>query len=504
MASETPLSDSDFNLDVGGIVGFLGGEEAISAMESLPFYKFRKWLGWYNSPGSYTIARHYGQLARSRLWDGLYPGPNEEPASFLGMDGKSGPKYRATVSGTVLSHTGHVGYIFAKYCQDDVVPIKATLVEKLKKIGRKTVPCSVTIAELSTRKSSMDIENRMTYSETSSSPLDVLIALFAIALNLLCCVVCGVYREWYAFGVILYGIICNGMAAYVIGSAEIFLHHPKPSDHSPPGDGILVEGNQFVVVKGTEHAVNHIVKAKFVVKFGESKNYHKIGLSAMSLTFQFLAQLFLIPQAGLFGQTLFLATLGVSWIYNAFLSSIDKEQLQQNILKENLPLRNWRDMAQRKVELPTRTSAVVFAMLCALPVTYMQKLSSEDRKNHAQGILDSLLPKDTIVWRRWREIVLERTDRLLDQPIEKRLASSLGSELYIKNPEVDPLKNLFVFSINDIAVASEGMADDQKNLLKVLLVDTQGAYEAFYDMFVLGDTTLLPDTNSVLGSVQNV
>ncbi|EGO20228.1 hypothetical protein SERLADRAFT_400382 [Serpula lacrymans var. lacrymans S7.9] len=68
-----PLQHSDFTLDASGVAGFFGGDEAISAMATVHMYESRKWLGWYNSPGSYTVAKRYGQLANSRFWDGLFP-----------------------------------------------------------------------------------------------------------------------------------------------------------------------------------------------------------------------------------------------------------------------------------------------------------------------------------------------------------------------------------------------------------------------------------------------
>ncbi|EGO27955.1 hypothetical protein SERLADRAFT_367532 [Serpula lacrymans var. lacrymans S7.9] len=75
-----PLQNSDFTLNATGIAGFFGGDEAVSAMASVHMYEGRKWLGWYNSPGSYVVAKRYGQLANSRFWDGLFPGVNVDPA----------------------------------------------------------------------------------------------------------------------------------------------------------------------------------------------------------------------------------------------------------------------------------------------------------------------------------------------------------------------------------------------------------------------------------------
>ena len=69
--------DTNINLDISGVAGFFGGDVEVSAMTTVHLYSARKYLGWYNTPGSYEIARRYGQVARSRFWDGLYPGVNE-------------------------------------------------------------------------------------------------------------------------------------------------------------------------------------------------------------------------------------------------------------------------------------------------------------------------------------------------------------------------------------------------------------------------------------------
>ncbi|KIJ36777.1 hypothetical protein M422DRAFT_179050, partial [Sphaerobolus stellatus SS14] len=79
MPLKTPLQHSSFSLDVSGIAGFFGGEEAFAAMTSVHLFRGRRWLGWYNSPGSFYVSKKYGILARSRVWDGLYPGVNVDP-----------------------------------------------------------------------------------------------------------------------------------------------------------------------------------------------------------------------------------------------------------------------------------------------------------------------------------------------------------------------------------------------------------------------------------------
>ncbi|KAG5219938.1 hypothetical protein IMY05_C4715000200 [Salix suchowensis] len=283
-------------------------------------------------------------------------------------------------------------------------------------------------------------------------------------MNLACCILCGLSAEWFAFGVILYGILCNGIACYLIGSAEIFLRHPQPSPHSPSGNGIFDDRDHFVVCRGTEASINYIVKGKIVVKYSKDEGYNKIGLSAMSLTVQFIAQLFLTPLSGLFGQIMFLSTLAISWIYNAQGSAAaktsDEERTPQRI--------------DGKTSFKGGNAyADVGGSVCnALRVTILRAQGRRKRPLRP-GILDSLLPKDTEVWEEWRGLVLPRVKQLVQSDIRNRLLSKFPV------PDPDPLEDLFDFKLNEYCDTNR-----EKNLLRDLLDDTQGAYESFYDMFL--------------------
>ena len=96
---QAPLSSSSFTLDSSGVAGFFGGDSAVSGMATVNLIPNRRWGGWYNTPGSYEIAKQFGQLANSRFWDGLFPGGKHDPAELFGLDGKSGPAFLAVRSG---------------------------------------------------------------------------------------------------------------------------------------------------------------------------------------------------------------------------------------------------------------------------------------------------------------------------------------------------------------------------------------------------------------------
>jgi len=380
-----PFRDAQFSLDASGVAGFFGGEEAVYAMGTVHVYEGRKWLGWFNSPGSYEIGRRYGKLAKSRLWNGLFPGVNVDPAVLFELHGKVGPKYIAAFSGTVMQQTGHCAALLAEH----------TLHPKLYR---------------------------------SWAPL---LAAIPISASFGTCVLCFIFQDWYSFSMILLGIITSGLACFVIGSGKLTYTHPEPAKGAPRGDGMLVDGNEMVIVKGEEGAVNSVTRGRFLLKYDSEPEYWSIGMCSILLIIQFLAQLLLIPQGTLFGQLMFIISLGVSWVYNMYLCSLDGEKIQSHILLKEV----LREPQLTSHSLGTRTSAVVFALLVLRPPQLKEQL-------------DSLLPNDTKVWRRWKEEVLKR--------IESRANFGLKeADLEVGDFEQDEgllLQNLF----NDAQSAYEG------------------------------------------------
>ena len=244
-----PLKGSKFTLDASGVAGFFGGEEAISAMATVHLFHGRRWLGWYNSPGSYTIAKRFGQLASTRVWDGLFPGPNETPAVSFGLDGRQGPKYVATLSGTEMQ-TGHLGYLTMMKAKDE---------KGLKSIaGRETAPSNVAYLELKEVKYDGGVPKR--------NHGNALVAFIPVTISFAGCIMCAMVADWYSFAMILLGIVSSGIACLVIGSGELTLDTVrKPAPGAPPGDGMLIGDDTVIVVKGAEKDVNAITKGKFVL-----------------------------------------------------------------------------------------------------------------------------------------------------------------------------------------------------------------------------------------------
>ncbi|KAG2033635.1 hypothetical protein BDR03DRAFT_1071931 [Suillus americanus] len=433
------LNTNHFNLDVGGFAGFFGGEEAVSAMETVHLYRARRWTGWFNSPGSYSVGKHYGKLANSRFWDGMFPGPNAEPTVYIGLDGKSGPMYFASQSGTFLKQTGHLAYLLMQRCKDQ----RAVIVE-----GRRTRANKVTILEMpdikfdAAAKTSLNIRARDGFHKH--------VALFPIATSVATCILCAWGDDWYCFSLILLGILVNGISCFVIGSASIVLQSAASSKNAPPGDGMLMDGNHVIVVLGKEKNVLAITQGKFQLEYEPwiHNEYAAIGLCSLLLVIQFLTQLLLIPQGKLFGQVMFLTSFAVSWAYNLFLSSMDKEYLQEELLAQAL---NLSEDHMKTYKLGTRTTAAVFACLALQPNCEPEEWEKRGFKPHE--ILRQFIPNDTHVWAVWRDQVLEQ------------MRSSKSS--------------LELFDLQACGNRIAAFNDADKNLLSDLLSDARTAYQQY-------------------------
>ncbi|KAH0840270.1 hypothetical protein J3R83DRAFT_1277 [Lanmaoa asiatica] len=430
---DRPLQNTKFTLDTSGVAGFFGGEEAISAMATVHLFKGRRWLGWYNSPGSYTIAKRFGQLAASRFWDGLFPGPNEVPAVSFGLDGRPGPKYVATLSGTEMQ-TGHLGYLTMENAKDQDGLIQIA--------GRETAPSSIAFLELKDVKYDGQVPQR--------DVGNALLAFIPIQTSFLGCIMCALIADWYSFTMILLGIISSGVACLVIGSGELSLHTvEQPAPGAPPGDGMLVGYDTVVVLKGAERDVNAITKGKFLLTISGGPTYNSIGLCSLLLLVQFLLQLLLIPQGVLFGQIMFLATLGVSWVYNSYLSSLEKEKIQAEVLFEKLGRPKM-----RKFRLGTRTAMAVFA--CLLVCDGME---SPYGGVNPRNLLRDFIPNDTQVWQRWR-------NKVIRQMKESRLTSESLTSLGLDQDDHSLL------------------GESDIKLLATLLDDARSAFEGYQKHFV--------------------
>ncbi|KAF8131489.1 hypothetical protein EV363DRAFT_1330193 [Boletus edulis] len=414
----TPLAHPTFNLNTAGVAGFFGGEEAISAMATVHLYKGRQWLGWYNSPGSYTIAKRFGRMANSRFWDGLFPGANDSPAVSFELDGKKGPQYIAALSGTTLQ-TGHLGYLTMERS-------KEVKTEKIK--GRETTPINVAYLAMK----NVDYNAPVKLIPFKSA----LWGLIPITVSIVTCIMCALVYDWFSCSMILIGIFTNGLASAFIGVGKLVIKSvSQPASGAPSGHGILIGEDGVVVIKGKERDVNAITKGQFdlltdpmqsdeakvdevkedddesddegddenadenendkkkaVEEKSDEREYRAIGVCSLLLLLQFLLQLLLI---------MFLFSLGVSWGYNSYLSSLEKEKIQAGILFKALG-----DPEMCRFRAGTRTTMAVF--VCLLLFYGVERSSPEKDRELRVKILKSCVPNDTDVWKRWREKVVDQ------------------------------------------------------------------------------------------------
>lgn len=434
-----PLAHSKFSLNSAAVAGFFGGKEAISAMATVNLYRGRRWLGWFNSPGSYTIAKRFGRMANSRFWDGLFPGPNDPPAVSFGLDGKRGPQYIAALSGTEMP-TQHLAYLTMERSKGlKVVEI----------IGRTTKPCDVAYLAMK----NVDYE-----APVKRLPLqDALLGLIPITVSVVTCIMCALVEDWYSFSMILLGIVSSGLTSVVIGKGKLVIKSVKnPALGAPPGHGILKGEDEVVVIKGEERDVNAITKGEFDLKTpptstDEEKGvvhlHHDIGICSLLLMLQFLLQLLLIPQGSLFGQIMFVTSLGVSWVYNSYLSSLEKEKIQTNLLFETLGA-----PTMLRFRTGTRTTMAVF--VCLLLFHGIERSSLQTDKDRRVRILRSCLANDTATWKRWTNKVV---NQLLNIDYESKALH------YLKEDDED-----------------RALPESQRPLLKQLLEDAVSAFEGYF------------------------
>ncbi|KAG0702438.1 hypothetical protein DFH29DRAFT_502281 [Suillus ampliporus] len=416
------------NLDTSGVAGFFGGDEAISAMATVHLYRGRRWLGWYNSPGSYTVAKKFGQLANSRFWDGLFPGPNLTPAEAFGLDGKSGPRYWGVFSGTDMP-TGHLAYLVVQKTKEveEVVEVE----------GRETTPLSVTVVTVD------DVELKHSDQAPMMSIHHALLATIPIICSLATCALSAGSGDWLAFGLIMLGVISSGTSCFVIGSARLeFASVKEPAPGTPPADGLLIMRNDVVIVRGAEKDVNPITKGKFVLKMDGGPEFRRIGLGSLLLLAQFLLQLLFIPQATTFGQIMFITSLAPSWAYNSFLSSLEQEKIQVDIL--------WKALDNPRVSkfgLKSRAAQAVFVCLVLSDGVQRPSVDFKPKK-----VLQCFISNDTRVWDTWREKVA-------------------------KELENNQTEKSFKLSPSDL----QGFRDDERVLLESLLRDAHNAYKGYQE-----------------------
>jgi hypothetical protein len=418
------LSWSHFDLDVAsGIAIFFGGKAAVSVLALQPLYG-RIWHGWYNAPGCHAIV--WG-LVRTLL-QGSISSYSERLSLSLGLDGKKGPKYIASRSGTVMQHTRHLAYMLdnsnwrGKECKPVVVgqrrsptPMQLIIVDFKKKVltGNDTLP------PRSSRYSSLPI--------------------IASATSIAACAICASVEDWLSFKMILLGVISSGMTSCIMCTGNITLERLKPAKGVPPGDGMLLSDNRIVILRGNEEDVNAVTKGKLRLKL--KGGGHTLLLCAFIALSQVTLQLVFMPFGSLLGQLMFLLSLLVSGGCNLYLSA-KEDDVQSSAL---ITLLNTPEV--KTYEASSRASAAVMACLALC----------WGSDTPPKQVLQEIVPIRPRAWKAWSEFVVEN--------VRKKSTH-------------------FMYGDNELT----GDLDDQENKLLLELVDdAHAAYDQYikdHDIFI--------------------
>lgn len=395
---------SGFSLDSSGIAGFFGGEEAFAAMSSVHLVRARRWLGWYNSPGSYFVAKKYGILPNSTFWDSLFPGPSTDPTELLQLDDKTGLRFSGAYNGTEFSTTGHLSNLISRYCamQPAHEPPWSNgrkVAEKDEKIMRWGDPDSadkrnrnihVTVVKFQDH-DSIKWEGYPKIPEDYFTPISkkgTLFIFLTIVFSLAAGILSALYGDWYSCSMIIFGAFSNGMTSFVLGTGELILEMSEPFIDATPGDGVLYDRKNIIIFQGSEHIIDSILQSRFRLVYPNDPKYNRIGTCAFFLMAQFLLQLFLIPQGALIGQVLFLASLAMSWMCNSYLASFDREKMQIDLLFKLIgPPRIYRMTFEK------------WSVAAAFTVFYFPDLQGPE------GLLDQLMTNNTPSWNLWKKCI---------------------------------------------------------------------------------------------------
>ncbi|KAI0332072.1 hypothetical protein GY45DRAFT_1247321 [Cubamyces sp. BRFM 1775] len=408
------LNNTSATLLPAALAGFVGADDTADALTHSYVYGRRNILSLYNSPGSYGVGKLLRSLAQSHFWDGLHAGTSVDPEAFSQNISKyGGPKFTAAFSGTSLEGTGDVANILTTYCKD--LPIDAVAE------GRVTTPFAVTVAELYHTPSS---EEHPTL-KANAPFLPILASVGASA-------ACAAIGDWHCFSMIVLGMLCNAATSSALRSGDLTFTRPNTTPGAPAGDGFLEDGNEIVVLQGSESAVGSITRGRFSLRFPNEKALGRLATCATMSTLQCLAQLFVVPQGTLFGQLLFVLSLGVAWLYSSWMSSAGKKTKAKVVVNDLL-----KAPRMQRYSLGTRSSMAVFLMQVLKPANVEEQLAA-------------LIPNKTRVWTTWRQIVARR----------------LRDEKPMFDATVRP-------------TGTEGFTTEESTLLRTLLGDAQAAVNVY-------------------------
>ncbi|KAG9308834.1 hypothetical protein JVU11DRAFT_11464 [Chiua virens] len=353
------LDKSRFTLDASGVAGFFGGAEAISAMATVHIFRNRKNWGWYNSPGSYEVAKRYGLLTKFGFFFG---GGHGDPAELLS-----------------LFELG--------WSQGSPIP-----------------------------PSPLGVARRMTWNSDPYLPVGTLQPLpqFPIIVSAGTCAMCAAAADWYSFSLILLGIIANGISCLLIGSVKLKFVRPmlagEESDQksiictpkSRRVSGILITPTNIVLLKvgkmplwllPMEDLSSHpILAADTPTDSSERAPFFSSSSSLLSSS-SFRKD----PSSARSCLSLHLASRGVTIL---LLCSLDKSRVQQQILFETILKLSADDV--KRYPLDNWPAMVAFVLLTLIVE------DEEVSERELDAVFKVLVEDTTEVWAIWKRVVLKQ------------------------------------------------------------------------------------------------
>jgi len=274
-------------------------------------------------------------------------------------------------------------------------------------------PTKVTIVDLKKIPTGDDTLRPKSFRNSSISIIPTITSIAA-------CVFCASIEDWLASRMILLGMVCSGIASFILSTGKITLGGQlRPARGVPPGDGMLLSDTHIVILRGDEEDVNAVTKGKLRLKL--KGGCWTLLFCASLVSLQIALQLVIMPSASLPGQSMFLLTLLVSGTCNLYLSA-KGDDVRSNAL---FTLLNSPEV--KTYEARSRASAAVLACLA---------LYRESRMS-PKDILQELVPVNPRPWAAWsaclEKSIQEHSARFMYGSKLKEMLQDEGEEKCLKD-----------------------------------------------------------------------
>ena len=367
------FSSTNWSFPAAGALSFFGGEAASSTLITNHASGQKVVPSLYNSPGTVALSQKLSALSHSRTRDAQHKGVGIPLANLLALPTNGGPKFTATRSGTRISHSGDVAKILLDVYKDHPTDVAAG--------GRVTVPTAVTVVDLHTPPAPQE-HPRVTAGWS-------IFRLLPITASVVGCVFCALSGDTWSAAMIAVGMLSTGFASHALSAGDLTFTRPKSAPGVPPGDGYLETDNEIVVLRGEEGAVAAVTRGELTLRFKSESQLYWLTFSSNLLSAQAIAQLLFVPFGSSVGQLTFLATLGISWLYNLYVAAREKQAWHRTIIEDVL-----KKPTVKRYALGTRAATAVFVIAMLKPTNVEKQLLQ-------------FIPNETAVWSLWRRLVAQ-------------------------------------------------------------------------------------------------